>query len=397
HAADGGSPRHERGRRSRSILDRGRADPVVASPRGRGIVPARGPSRSECRGGHPAQFRPGREDRPRVSRVARREISPRGPCLNTIRGFWPRVRGEVRRDAEEESGTGKTDRDEWIVKCPKCGRIRESCRHVSREDVRRIVRLLDAGVEVYQAEEDRESSEPHLHEPVRPVAQLVTPRYTMDDLVLAESTKEGLLDALAELRHKGLMYRRWGLKKGVKETENNIEQVFRAAFEAGAVLFFDEADAVFQRRGVMATPWMNRDVNVLLSQMENYPGIVILATNLARVMDRALDRRIDIAVEFPLPDAPLRRKIYERLVPDEAPLAKGVDFDVLATKYLLSGGSILNVVRQAMRNSLRRGKRHRITMEDFTKAAEREMKKAALLSTDHLQEAPRRERLGGYA
>ena len=147
----------------------------------------------------------------------------------------------------------------------------------------------------------------------------------------------------------------------------------------------------------MATPWMNRDVNVLLSQMENYPGIVILATNLARVMDRALDRRIDIAVEFPVPDAALRRKIYERLVPDEAPLAKGVDFDVLATKYLLSGGSILNVVRQAMRNSLRRGKRHRITMEDFTKAAEREMKKSALLSTDHLQEAPRRERLGGYA
>src|SRR5207253_213233 len=195
------------------------------------------------------------------------------------------VRGKVRSDAEKELGTGKTDRDEWIVKCPKCGRIRESCRHVSREDVRRIVRLLDAGVEVYQAEEDRESSEPHIHEPVRPVAQLVKPRYTMDDLVVAESTKEGLLEAVA-------------------------------------VLLFDEADAVFQRRGVMATPWMNRDVNVLLSQMENYAGVVILATNLARVMDRALDRRIDIAVEFPLPDAALRRKIFERLVPSEAPLAK---------------------------------------------------------------------------
>jgi len=339
--------------------------------------------------------------------------------------------------------TGKEDRDQWIVKCPKCGRIRESCRHVSRDDVRRIVRLLDAGVEVYQADDDHEAPEPHLHEPVRPVAQVVQPRYKMADIVLADQTKEGILDALAELRHKGLMYRRWGLKKVVKktkglsllfagppgtgktmaaeaisselgrpmhvvnyaqlenmwvgETEKNIEHVFKAALDAGAVLFFDEADAVFQRRGVMATPWMNRDVNVLLSQMENYPGIVILATNLARVMDRALDRRIDIAVEFPVPDAPLRRKIYERLVPDEAPLAKGVDFEVLATKYLLSGGSILNVVRQAMRNSLRRGKRHRITMEDFTRAAEREMKKAALLSTDHLQEAPRRERLGGYA
>jgi len=338
---------------------------------------------------------------------------------------------------------GKADRDEWIVKCPKCGRVRESCRHISREDVRRIVRLLDAGVEVYQGEDDRESPEPHVHEPMRPMAQAVQPRFTMADLVLADPTREGLLDALAELRHKGLMYRRWGLKKVVKktkglsllfagppgtgktmaaeaisselgrpmhvvnyaqlenmwvgETEKNIESVFRAALEAGAVLFFDEADAVFQRRGFMATPWMNRDVNVLLTQMENFPGVVVLATNLARVLDRALDRRIDIAVEFPLPDAVLRKKIYERLVPKEAPLANGIDFNVLAAKYALSGGSILNVVRQAMRNSLRRGKRHRITMDDFTRAAERELRKSALLTTDHLQEAPRRERIRGYA
>src|SRR5881392_3666461 len=145
-------------------------------------------------------------------------LRPR-PMFKYDTGFWPRVRGEVRPRCLGGMGTGKTDRDEWIVKCPKCGRIRESCRHVSREDVRRIVSLLDAGVEVSQTDEERESSEPHLHEPVRPVAQLVTPRYTMDDLVLAESTKEGLLDALAELRHKGLMYRRWGLKKVVKKTK----------------------------------------------------------------------------------------------------------------------------------------------------------------------------------
>src|SRR5437879_2999955 len=338
---------------------------------------------------------------------------------------------------------GKEDRDQWIVKCPKCGRIRESCRHFSRDDVRRIIHLLDAGVEVYQAEDEREPPETHVHETPRPVAQIVTPRFTMADLVLAEATREGLLDALTELRHKGLMYRRWGLKKVMKktkglsllfagppgtgktmaaeaiaselgrplhvvnyaqlenmwvgETEKNIERVFQGALDAGAVLFFDEADAVFQRRGFMATPWMNRDVNVLLSQMENYPGVVILATNLAQVMDRALDRRIDLAIEFPVPDAGLRRKIYTRLVPKEAPLAKGIDFEALAAKYVFSGGSILNVVRQAMRTSLRRGKRHRITQDDFVRAAERELKKTALLSTDHLREAPRRERLGGYA
>ncbi|HYS73835.1 MAG TPA: hypothetical protein VEO96_07640, partial [Thermoplasmata archaeon] len=88
----------------------------------------------------------------------------------------------------------------------------------------------------------------------------------------------------------------------------------------------------------------------------------------------------------------------ERLVPKEAPLAKGIDFEGLARRFPLSGGSILNVVRQAMRNALRRGKRHRITMEDFVRAAERETKKSSLMSTDHLQEGPpRRERIRGYA
>ncbi|HEY5606685.1 MAG TPA: ATP-binding protein [Thermoplasmata archaeon] len=337
----------------------------------------------------------------------------------------------------------KENREQWIVKCPKCGRIRESCRHVSRDDVRRIMRLLDQGVEVYPSEDEREPPEPHVHEAPRPLAYVVQPRYTMTDLVLADTTRERLLDALAEIRNKGLMYRRWGLRKVVKrtkglsllfagppgtgktmaaeaisselgrplhvvnyaqlenmwvgETEKNIEHVFHAALESGAVLFFDEADAVFQRRGFMATPWMNRDVNILLSQMENFPGVVILATNLARVMDRALDRRIDIAVEFPLPDARLRRKLYERLVPEEAPVGKDVDFETLAAKHPLSGGSILNVVRQAMRNSLRRGKRHRITMDDFVRAAEQETKKSALMGTDHLQEPPGRERIRGYA
>src|SRR3989454_304288 len=265
----------------------------------------------------------------------------------------------------------------------------------------------------------------------------------MADLVLAEATREGLLDALTELRHKGLMYRRWGLKKVMKktkglsllfagppgtgktmaaeaiaselgrplhvvnyaqlenmwvgETEKNIEHVFHTALEAGAVLFFYEAGAVFQRRGVRATPWMTRDVNVLLAQMESSPGVVVLATNLAKVMDRALDRRVDIAVEFPIPDADLREKIYARLVPKEAPLGKDVDFETLAKKYVMSGGSILNVVRQAMRASLRRGKRHRITIAGFTHAAEGEMEKAMLMSAHHLQEPGRRAPIRGDA
>ncbi|HLE54669.1 MAG TPA: ATP-binding protein [Thermoplasmata archaeon] len=340
---------------------------------------------------------------------------------------------------------GREDKDQWIVKCPKCGKIDGSCRHISQEDVRRLVRLLDAGVEIYPSDEEPEELEPHVHEsaPPKPLAQVVDPRFRLQDLVLAPTTREGIEDALAELRHKSLMYGRWGMKQVVKrtkgltmlfagppgtgktmaaeaightlrrplhvvnyaqmenmwvgETEKNIERVFAHALEERAVLFFDEADAVFFRRGLMTMPWMNRDVNVLLSQMENYPGVVILATNLARVLDKALDRRIDVAVEFPIPDAALRRELFRRLVPKQAPLAKDVDYDVLARKYPMSGGSILNVVRQAMRSSLKRGRRHRITMADFEKAAERELKKSSLLATDHLQEEVRKQQIRGYA
>ncbi len=337
----------------------------------------------------------------------------------------------------------KEDRDQWIVKCPKCGRVNGSCRHVSREDVRRILRLLKEGVEVFPAEEDEpEVPEPHVHEPVH-LAHVVKPQYRWTDLVLMPATADALEDALTELRHKNLMYKGWGLRKVVKktkglsllfagppgtgktmaaealahelgsplhivnyaqmenlwvgETEKNIEKVFLRAADEKAVLFFDEADAVFFRRGFMTAPWMNRDVNVLLSHIESFPGVIILATNLARTLDKALDRRIDIAVEFPIPDAAHRAEIFRRCVPRQAPLGKDVDFRTLAQRYPLSGGSILNVVRQAMRISLRRGKRHRITQDDFIRAAERESKKPTLLAQDHLAASLRQERIRGYA
>ena len=339
------------------------------------------------------------------------------------------------------------EKDKWIVKCPKCGKITESCQHVSRADVGRIVHLLKAGVEVYESEEEMEHFEEHIHE--RPdrakLYAIVQPRFALDDVVMSAKTMEAIEDALVELRHKGLIFQRWGMRKIIRkakglsllfagppgtgktmtaeaiarslkkplmivnyaqlenmwvgETEKNIEAVFQAAKEQDAVLFFDEADAVFHRRGMSLAPWTNRDVNVLLNHLENAPGVCILATNLARVMDRALDRRIDIAVEFEMPDAELRKALWRKLVPKEAPLGKDVDLDAVATKYALTGGSILNAVRQAMRNALKRGKRHRITQEDFVKAAERELRKSDLMAKDHMSQwkVEPRQRLGGYA
>ncbi len=335
----------------------------------------------------------------------------------------------------------------WIVKCPKCGRIRDSCKHIAHEDLARVVRLLKAGVEVYASEEEMEQEErPHVHEPDRSqLFQLLNPRFTLNDVVLPSRTKDAIEDALLEIRHKHLIYQRWGMKRVVRknkglsllfagppgtgktmtaeamakelkrpllvvnyahlenmwvgETEKNIEAVFKQAEMRDAVLLFDEADAVFHRRGASSAPWTNRDVNVLLQHMEDYEGVVVLATNMARVMDKALDRRIDIAVEFDMPTPELRKKIFERLVPPRAPLARDIDFEELARKFELSGGSILNVVRQAMRNALKHGTRHRITMEDFRRAAEREVRKGDVIRKDHMGEwkVERRHRLGGYA
>ena len=337
------------------------------------------------------------------------------------------------------------EKDKWIVKCPKCGRIDRSCRHVSRQDIDRIVQLLKAGVEVYESG-DEPGLEDHVPRPDRgKLYRLVPPRFDLKDVVMGPRTKDAIEDALIELRHKGLIFQRWGMRKVLRknkglsllfagppgtgktmtaeaiaralkkplmivnyaqlenmwvgETEKNIEAVFEEAARQDAVLFFDEADAVFHRRGMTMAPWTNRDVNVLLNHLEDSPGVSILATNLARVMDRALDRRIDIAVEFEMPDEAQRREIWRKLVPREAPLGVDVDLGALAKKYPLSGGSILNVVRQAMRNALKRGTRHRITQQDFVKAAERESRKSELMSKDHMPQwnVESRQRLGGYA
>ena len=331
------------------------------------------------------------------------------------------------------------------MKCPKCGRVADACKHVSKDDLERVVRLLRAGVEVYESEEDAEDEEALPAGDRGSLYESVDPRFDLEDVVLAPATRRSIDDAILEIRNKRLLFHRWGLEKVVRkkkgltllfagppgtgktmsaeaiarevrrplmvvnyaqlenmwvgETEKNIEAVFKAAGEKEAVLFFDEADAVFHRRGFTSAPWTNRDVNVLLHHLEDHEGIVVLATNMARVLDRALDRRIDIAVEFGMPDTEMRRRIYERTVPKEAPVQRDVDFAALARRFPLSGGSILNVVRQAMRNTLRRGKRHKITMEDFVHAAESELRKADVRKRDHMGEwkVEPRDRLGGYA
>ena len=156
-------------------------------------------------------------------------------------------------------------------------------------------------------------------------------------------------------------------------TEKNIVATFRAARRAGAVLFWDEADAMFYDRDMSRRSWEVRDVNVLLQQLERFEGVCILASNRRISLDPALERRITLKVEFTRPDAAARLKLWRKLLPRKLPLAKDVDLARLA-RADLSGGEIKNAVLNAARLALVRDPRGGVNMGDLEEAVEMELR-----------------------
>jgi SpoVK/Ycf46/Vps4 family AAA+-type ATPase len=232
----------------------------------------------------------------------------------------------------------------------------------------------------------------------RELAELVVPRRTFSDVILPDSTRRALSDALVEIEKHGLIFRQWGLGERhatgtglafnfagppgtgkticaeavaralgkrllkvrasemescwVGETGKNVTAVFREARQQDAVLFFDEADSIASRRFAGTSHGYEREsnqvVNVLLNELENYPGVVIFATNLARNFDPAFERRIRTHILFEMPGAGDREKIWRvQIHPEKTPLARDVDFAALAEKYEVSGGDIKNAVLRA--------------------------------------------------
>jgi hypothetical protein len=135
------------------------------------------------------------------------------------------------------------------------------------------------------------------------------------------------------------------VSKYIGETEKNLDRIFAAADGSNAILFFDEADALFGKRSEISDShdrYANIEVAYLLQKMEGYSGAVILATNFRRNIDDAFARRLDFVIDFPFPEAEDRHAIWTRLLPDEAPLHDDVDVGFLATQFKLSGGAIRN-------------------------------------------------------
>ena len=136
--------------------------------------------------------------------------------------------------------------------------------------------------------------------------------------------------------------------KYIGETEKNLSRIFAAGQRSGAVLFFDEADALFGRRSEVRDShdrYANIQVSHLLQRMDSYDGLAILATNLSTAMDSAFLRRLTYVVRFPFPDAEQRRQMWRNAFPAQTPTV-GLDDEKLAT-LLVSGGSIRNIALAA--------------------------------------------------
>jgi hypothetical protein len=138
------------------------------------------------------------------------------------------------------------------------------------------------------------------------------------------------------------------ISKYIGETEKNLKRVFDAAEESGAILFFDEADALFGKRSEVRDShdrYANIEINYLLQRMEDYRGLAILATNRKSLLDQAFLRRLRFLVDFPFPSAKDRVRIWRGAFPKQASLGP-IDFDSLG-RLEIAGGNICNVAINA--------------------------------------------------
>jgi hypothetical protein len=224
---------------------------------------------------------------------------------------------------------------------------------------------------------------------------LVEPRRTPADLILPATTLRAVMEVIDFFRASAEVSERWGMghmvtggggikalftgdsgtgktlaaeviagelglgllrvdlarvvSKWVGETEQNLEVTFREAEASHAVLFFDEADALFGKRGQVqkgSDRYANLEVSYLLQRLEDYAGVALLATNLRDNVDKAFTRRFQVVVQFPRPGHDERLRIWRRAFPERAPLAEDVDLELLA-RLDMTGASIVASARTA--------------------------------------------------
>jgi SpoVK/Ycf46/Vps4 family AAA+-type ATPase len=176
------------------------------------------------------------------------------------------------------------------------------------------------------------------------------------------------------------------VSKYIGETEKNLDRVFSAAEDANAVLFFDEADALFGKRSEVRDShdrYANIEISYLLQKMEEYEGVAILATNLRANLDESFTRRLAFTIHFPFPDETSRHLIWKKIWPPQLAIAQAVDLEFISRQFKLSGGNIKNVALGAAFLAASDG--GQVTMSHLLHAIRREYQKLGKPISSDLQ------------
>lgn len=249
------------------------------------------------------------------------------------------------------------------------------------------------------------------------LARRIQPSYGWDDIVVSDDVRAQLRELSAQVRQRSRVYETWGfgaqlsrgrgitalfagptgtgktmaaeilaadldldlyridlagvVSKYIGETEKNLRRVFDAAERSGAILFFDEADALFGNRTEVRDShdrYANLEINYLLQRMEDYSGLAILATNRRSALDAAFLRRLRFVIDFPFPTPDDRRRIWQRVFPTQADV-EGLELALLSNLDL-SGGNIRSIAINAA--FLAAGDGAPIGMPHIVRAAARE-------------------------
>jgi SpoVK/Ycf46/Vps4 family AAA+-type ATPase len=261
------------------------------------------------------------------------------------------------------------------------------------------------------------------------MARKITARYGWDDIILPDDQVEILRELVSTVRQRSKVLEEWGLgkklassgavtvlfagppgtgktmsaeviakdlgldlykidlsslvSKYIGETEKNLERIFTEAQSSNAILFFDEADAIFGKRSGVKDAhdrYANLEISYLLQRMETYDGVTILATNLRSNLDEAFLRRLQFAIDIPFPDEKHRLQIWETLFPTSIPRASNVDLVDLAKRFRLAGGNIRNILVSAAYLAAADG--GVITMQHLLHGTRREFQKMGRLILD---------------
>ncbi|MEZ4873942.1 MAG: ATP-binding protein [Flavobacteriaceae bacterium] len=167
------------------------------------------------------------------------------------------------------------------------------------------------------------------------------------------------------------------VSKYIGETEKNLARIFDIAQHKDWILFFDEADALFGKRTVTSSSndrYANQQTAYLLQRIEDYPGVVILASNLKANMDDAFTRRFQTMIHFPMPGPQDRFHLWKNVFSGTCTLSAEIDLQQIAESYELSGGSIINVLRYCALSAIKREDTI-VTSQELREGIRREFKK----------------------